>query len=75
MKRTYIKKGIWHLGGKKKTQKGGFLPQIARLIARPILTSIAGSLGTKLLGTVAKNFFGGRKRRKYRRKSRRLQYV
>ena len=35
MKRTYIKLGIWHLGGRKK-QKGGFLPILGAL-ARPLL--------------------------------------
>ena len=25
MKRTYIKRGVWHFGGRKR-EKGGFLP-------------------------------------------------
>ena len=43
MKRTYIKSGIWHLGGRKK-QKEGFL-LILRALARPLLVSAAGAVG------------------------------
>ena len=47
----------------KGIQKGGFLPPIAGLIARPILASIAGSLGTKLLGCVAEKFMWRKKKK------------
>ena len=40
MKRTYIKRGVWHLGGRKR-QKGG-LP-ILGTMARPFLVSEAGA--------------------------------
>ena len=49
MKRTYIEKGIWHLGGKEKIQKGDFLLVVAGTIAKPLLTSMAASLVPKLL--------------------------
>ena len=54
MKWTYIKKYIWHLWGRKQIKKEGFLPPIAEQITRSMLASIAGSLGTKLFGSVAK---------------------
>ena len=47
MKRTYIKRGIWHLGGRKE-QKGGFLP-IPGALARPLLVSAAGAVGGEVL--------------------------
>ena len=43
MKRTYIKRRIWHLGSRKK-QKGGFLPILGAL-ARPLLVSPADAAG------------------------------
>ena len=43
MKRTYIKRGIWHLGGRKK-QKRDFLP-IVGVLARPLLVSAASAVG------------------------------
>ena len=56
MKRTYIKKGVWHLGGRKK-QKVGFLP-ILLALSKSILFSAAGSIGSKLLQGVGKNILG-----------------
>lgn len=46
LKRTYIRRGIWHLGEKKK--KGGFLP-ILVAIAKPLLVSAAGAVGGGIL--------------------------
>ena len=58
MKRSYIKRGIWHLGGRKK-QKGGFLPILGAL-ARPLLVSVAGAVGGEILKRLGKqNFFWG----------------
>ena len=45
LKRTYIRRGIWHLGEKKK---GGFLP-ILVAIAKPLLVSAAGAVGGGIL--------------------------
>ena len=56
MKRTYIKCGIWHLGGRKK-QKGVFLPILGTL-ARRLLVSAAGTVGEVLKGLGKKNFKG-----------------
>ena len=39
----HIKSGIWHLVGRKKKQKGGFLPILGAL-ARPLLASAAALL-------------------------------
>ena len=47
MKRTYIKHGVWHLGG-RKSQKGSFLP-ILGTIAKPLLVSAVGALGGEVL--------------------------
>ena len=57
MKRTYIKHGIWHLGGTKK-QKGGFLPSLGAL-ARPLLVSAGGDVGREVLKGLANKFLGG----------------
>ena len=43
MQGTYVKRGIWHLGGRRK-QKGGFLPLLEK-VARLLLVSAAGALG------------------------------
>ena len=37
---TYIKRGVWHLGGQKKKKKGRLLP-ILGAIAKPLLLSPA----------------------------------
>ena len=74
MKRSYIKRGMWHLSGRKK-QKGGFLPILGAL-ARPLLVSVAGAVGGEILKRLGKqNFFWGgggggwgRKRRSRRRR-------
>ena len=55
MKRSYIKSGVWHLGGRKR-QKGGFLP-IFGTLAKPILVSTAGAVvGEVLKGIGKKNW-------------------
>ena len=75
MKRTYIKRGIWHLGGRKK-QKGGFLPILGAL-ARPLLVSAAGAVGEEVLKGLGKKILLRRKRRSRRRRRRvkRLNYA
>ena len=55
MNRTYIKRGVWHLGGTKR-QKGGFLP-ILGTIARPLLVSPAGAIGGEVLKGIGKKYF------------------
>ena len=52
MKRTYVKRGIWTLRGRKK-QKGGFL-LILETIAKPFSVSAAGGIGSKLFEGVGK---------------------
>ena len=47
LKRTYIRRAIWHLGEKKK-QKGGFLPMLVA-ITKPLLVSAAGAVGGEIL--------------------------
>ena len=47
MKRTYIKRGIWHLCDRKK-QDGGFLPILGAL-TRPLLVSAAGAVDGEVL--------------------------
>ena len=61
-KRAYVKRGIWHLGGREK-QKGRFLP-ILGTIAKLFLLSATGSIGSKLSEGVGQKIFGGRNRRK-----------
>ena len=60
MKRTCIKRGVWHLGGIKKTKKnkkkGGFL-HILRALARPLLVSAAGAVGGEVLKGLYENLF------------------
>ena len=56
-KRTHVKRGIWHLGGRKK-QRGGFL-LILGTFANPLLGSTAGAVGSKILEKVGKKIFGG----------------
>lgn len=73
MKRTYLKRGIWHLEGRKK-QKGGFLPIIGK-IARPLLVSVAGAISSKLLEGVGRKIFGGRKKRWISRRWKHLTYA
>ena len=71
MKRTYIKRAMWHLSDRKK-QKGGFL-HILGALSRPLLVSVAGTIDGEVLkglGTI----IGGR-RRKRKRRSKRLQKV
>ena len=63
-----MKRGMWHLGGRKK-QKGGFL-HILGALARPVLVSAAGPVGGEVLKGLGKKNFGGRKRRSRRRRRR-----
>ena len=73
-KRTYVKLGIWHLGGRKK-QRGGFSP-LWGTIARPLLVCAAGAVGSKLLESVGKKIFRDRKRiRRGRRRIIRIGYA
>ena len=60
MKRTYIKRGIWHLGGRKK-RKGDFLP-IFGALARPLLLSAADDVGGDVLKGLGKKIFGKEKK-------------
>ena len=74
--KTYIKKGVWHLG-KGKKQKGRFLPLIGSL-AKPLFISAAGALAVRVLNFTTKKIFSRRKRRKNRRRNRirrRLRYA
>ena len=71
-RRTYAKRGIWYLGGKNK-QKGGFVPILGNA-ARPILTTLAGAVGSKLLEGIVKKVFRGRRRR-LRRQRKRIRYT
>ena len=54
MKRTYIKRRIWHLGGRKK-QRGRFSP-ILGTFARRLLVSATGNIGGEVLKGLRKNF-------------------
>ena len=69
MKRTYIKRGIWHLGCRKK-QKGGFL-LILGALARPLLVFAAGAVG----GEVLKGLWRKRRFRRRRRRLKRFNYA
>ena len=67
MERTYIKHGIWHLGGRKKQKRGFFV--ILGALPRPLLVSAAGAVGGKVLKRLGKKIWGrGRKRRSRRRR-------
>ena len=50
--RTYMKKGVWHLGKARKKQNGRFLG----LLAKPLLTSLAGVAGPPLLNFATKKY-------------------
>ena len=56
MKRSYIKSGVWHLGGRKR-QKGGFLP-IFGTLAKPILVSTVGAVVGEVLKGIGKKKLG-----------------
>lgn len=75
MKRTYVKRGIWNLRGRKK-QKGGFL-LILETIAKPFSVSAAGGIGSKLFEGVGKKIFSGKRKRvrRVRRKRKHLRYA
>ena len=55
MKRTYIKRGIWHLGGRKKQKRGFLLILVA--LARPLLVSTVGAVGGEVLKRLGKKGF------------------
>ena len=59
--------------GVEKNQTGGFLRLLAPL-AKPILMSVARSIGSKPLQGVGKKIFGGRTRT-YKRRRRRIGYA
>ena len=48
--RTYIRKGVWHLGRGKQKQKGVSLS----LLAKSVLTTLAGAAGPPLLSFATK---------------------
>ena len=54
MKKTYIKRGIWYLGGRKK-QRGGF-GAILGTFANPLLASAAGAFGGEVLKGLGEKF-------------------
>ena len=58
MKRTYVKLGVWHLGGRKR-QRGGFQP-ILWAIAKPLLVSAAGAIDGEVLKGIGKKYLGGK---------------
>ena len=58
--RTYIKRGAWHLGGRRKKQKHGFLP-ILGAIAKPLLLSTAAAIGGFALKKIGKILLGGKR--------------
>ena len=55
-KRTYIKCGIWHLGGRKRERRGFLL--FLGTLARSILMSVVDSVSSKLLEGVGKKNVG-----------------
>ena len=54
--RTYIKKGVWHLGRGRRSQRSGFLP----LLVKPLLSTIARVAGLLVLNFLGKKIFRGR---------------
>ena len=52
---TYIKHGIWHLGGTKK-QKGRYLPILGSL-PKPLLVSVASVVGGEILKGLGSKIF------------------
>ena len=68
MKRTYIKREVWHLGGRKR-QKEGFLPILGAII-KPHLVSEAGAIGGEVLKGIGKKNIWGKKHRPKRRTKR-----
>ena len=73
MKRSYIKRAIWHLGGRKK-QKGGFSP-ILRALARPLLVPPTSAVDGEVLKGLGKQIFGGGRGGRKRRFRKRRQLV
>ena len=56
MKRTYLKRGIWYLGGRKN--EIGDLPVLGTL-ARSLLVSAASAVGGEVLKGLGKKLGGG----------------
>ena len=59
-RRTYVKRNIWHLG-KGRKQNGGFLPLLGA-VGKPLLTALAGTVGTINKACYKKNFWQGKKK-------------
>ena len=64
--RTYIKHGTWHLGGRRKNQKGRCLP-IFGAIAKPSLLSVATGIGGYAL-KILRKLLGGIRRVSHRQR-------
>ena len=60
--RQSIKKGIWHIGGRKRQRRGGFPLGLVASLARPILGEVAKPIFKTILGRVIKR---RRRRRKW----------
>ena len=67
-KRTYVNKGVWHLG---KGQKGGFFPLPGPLlvaVAGPVLEKVAALLLTGVIRKITGCGSHRRRRRRFRRR-------
>ena len=58
MKRSYVKREVWHLGGRKR-QKEGFL-LIFGTLAKPLLVSAVGAIGGEVLEGIGKKIVRGK---------------
>ena len=58
MKRSYVKREVWHLGGRKR-QKEGFL-LIFGTLAKPLLVSVVGAIGGEVLEGIGKKIVRGK---------------
>ena len=58
MKRSYVKREVWHLGGRIR-QKEGFL-LIFGTLAKPLLVSAVGAIGGEVLEGIGKKIVRGK---------------
>ena len=72
--RTYIKCGVWHLGGPRKKQKGGF-SRIVGAIAKPLLLSAAPGIGGHRLKNIGKKLLVGKRKINHRRQAINYRYA
>ena len=58
MKRSYVKREVWHLGSRKRQKEGVLL--IFGTLAKPLLVSAVGAIGGEVLEGIGKKIVRGK---------------